>query len=814
MLNANLTAQTTFISEIYYYSGDTNSEEAIEVAGITGSNLDGWQLALYDGSTGTIYDSYDFDSDDVFPFTTTLEDGNDYGVIVAYFGIDGIQNDSADGVALIDNEGNTIEFWSYGGSFTALDGPAIGNIATNIGATETLVNFNGSKSYARRCELPSCFCGPDDMPYIPIGKELGEHLIKCASDCNTISQFGLCPLLEPVSASELQLSSNQQKFYNNVANSFYTKNVQFVKVGHLPNIQQNGILRFTIPGYSQLVEAEGIRVEFTNDFNYTWSGKFRSPFINSSGPVISTSTQDGYMSIVTREGGSGGFFQLSDAFYELLPIKGNICILREHDLTKYSPGDETCGTQPSPLNPLEDFCIEEANNCPAVISVLVLITPEAQDYFANFSAFFAVIMFAVMEESVNIAFQQSGIPNKRIRVIYDHLSGFPYDNQDRIFVDALTLNGSNPNVPYTDAQNKRSQHSADLAVMISDYRYQAPGAPAGIHSNGIMAVGPDEINALGIIEAPVIIGPLWTFAHEIGHAFGARHSWVCDNTDVCGHGHTFGPGAFKQYATLHGFHAQNPDRILHFSNPDIEYEGFTTGVANPNTTRPTDNAKTIRNSGCLVADFFPTTELSCFISGIPNNCNVLPNSYTAEVISPSTGFPGQAPYTFEWRWNQDGIFTPQNPGLFLGSSPSITIGVLDCPFYFLQLKVRSSDNFTVTCTKRIFTGLCPDCIETIPLIGNNNIEANNQEYILENPNIIIFPNPAKENVNLKIQLPSTENKAEIEIVNINGKVVKNISFQNSEINTFQFYTNDLPRGLYLVTLKTSRYIISKKLILK
>ena len=50
------TAQV-FINEIHYDNSGTDTGEAIEVAGPAGTDLTGWTIVLYNGSTGAVYGS-------------------------------------------------------------------------------------------------------------------------------------------------------------------------------------------------------------------------------------------------------------------------------------------------------------------------------------------------------------------------------------------------------------------------------------------------------------------------------------------------------------------------------------------------------------------------------------------------------------------------------------------------------------------------------------------------------------------------------------------------------------------------------------
>jgi hypothetical protein len=59
------------------------------------------------------------------------------GMGVLDFGITGIQNGAPDGMALVDNLGDVVQFLSYEGIFTADSGVAQGMTSTDIGVAET-----------------------------------------------------------------------------------------------------------------------------------------------------------------------------------------------------------------------------------------------------------------------------------------------------------------------------------------------------------------------------------------------------------------------------------------------------------------------------------------------------------------------------------------------------------------------------------------------------------------------------------------------------------------------------------------------------
>ncbi|MCA9139722.1 MAG: DUF2341 domain-containing protein, partial [Planctomycetales bacterium] len=118
-----------FINEIHYDNTGTDTGEAVEVAGAAGTDLTGWKLVFYDGSSGTVYDTQNLSG-------VIADETNGFGTVVVNLPTNGIQN-SVDGIALVDDFGNVIEFLSYEGAFTAIDGEAAGQLSTDIGVSES-----------------------------------------------------------------------------------------------------------------------------------------------------------------------------------------------------------------------------------------------------------------------------------------------------------------------------------------------------------------------------------------------------------------------------------------------------------------------------------------------------------------------------------------------------------------------------------------------------------------------------------------------------------------------------------------------------
>jgi hypothetical protein len=123
---AEARATSIFINELHYDDSGADSGEGFEIAGPAGTDLAGWMLLLYDGSSGLVYDAVVLDG---------ILDDQQSGFGAAFFAAAGAQ-DGPDGVALVDANRDVVQFLSYEGSFMAMNGPADGLVSIDIGVFE------------------------------------------------------------------------------------------------------------------------------------------------------------------------------------------------------------------------------------------------------------------------------------------------------------------------------------------------------------------------------------------------------------------------------------------------------------------------------------------------------------------------------------------------------------------------------------------------------------------------------------------------------------------------------------------------------
>jgi hypothetical protein len=138
-----------WINEFHYENVGTDDGEFIEVAVSASTNLSGWTIYYYNGNNGESYAT-----------STLIGVGPSSGVSVVSVNQSGIQNGGSDGIALVDNSNNVVQFLSYEGTVTALNGPASGMISTNVGVLES-----SSTPIGYSLQLAGRGCSYDDFSW-------------------------------------------------------------------------------------------------------------------------------------------------------------------------------------------------------------------------------------------------------------------------------------------------------------------------------------------------------------------------------------------------------------------------------------------------------------------------------------------------------------------------------------------------------------------------------------------------------------------------------------------------------------------------
>lgn len=609
-------------------------------------------------------------------------------------------------------------------------------------------------------------------------------LLACLLFSQAFFSFGQqAPFLKQLQPSEITLTTEENTFYQSHLNSSVNSSVIITEVGNLSNYLENQLLTFTIPGTSTSLTVQPEYIESKSATDYSWTG---------------VANGSGYFSITNNAGFYSGFIQTDNGAWTILPLRENISLLLKHN--EAALGVLDCAVVGGEgFSGGADNCAEAYNTCPAVIDVLLFFTNGARDLATGAMGDppFSLTMDAfvkALENSVNAAFTQSDIPNKKVRfrwVVYNP----PYASTNNVenLVDNFSADPT--------ANQMMADLRADLGIFISHVAFTdgAGFAKIKIEENP----GPAHRHAAATFGA--LLAPRWTVAHELTHLLGAQHNWcnnvpcntpncACSQRDFCGHGYRFTAGGVER-KTIHAIpNTVGSARILHFSNPDVNFLGASTGV---NGEEPANNARIIRNTGCMVSGYAPSPEVSAVIGGQTLLCGLdgvfTPKIYTAYITQPAFGFPGTPPYTIAWWWNTSGIFTYQSPDVFLGNGNQVTINqVLNCDFFFLHVRVQSADGVVFTSTRVIKAHLCSDCTGE-RISGVNAFPTANASILKLYPN----PNSGEFFVELTTEMGMTTN---FTLSSLDGKIQQDLGKFNLSrgTNKIPFTLDNLPDGLYML----------------
>ncbi len=367
---------------------------------------------------------------------------------------------------------------------------------------------------------------------------------------------------------------------------------------------------------------------------------------------------------------------------------------------------------------------------------------------------------------------------------------------------------SNPQI-----QQLRNAARADLVVLLTDGNYiVGNGDLYGIAGNydANFNLGFFSNLSSAIVEIDQATAS-YTFAHEVGHLFVARHQSCnvsangCDQNGTFGHGFSFTrPGALfrktRRYRTIMQVIRNDYSLIPYFSNPDVVYDTRATGTAAEN-----DNARQLEVGAPIVSRYIAEVQtLTASIDG-PTQAR-LNTTYTWEAVVSCGGA-----YTYRWETSNDG-FT-YVPG---GTSDRINLSFSVPPpsnYLYLRLTVTSNGQ-----TRTVY--------RTVYIQGNARIAQTSKDTLewteaveLEVPKEVLleqaYPNPLTKQTQIGFYLPKAQTIS-LDILNQSGKLIRNVADGSMEAGPYKFTINrgDLPTGLYFYQLSVGDHRYVRRLLIK
>ena len=417
--------------------------------------------------------------------------------------------------------------------------------------------------------------------------------------------------------------------------------------------------------------------------------------------------------------GTDGHLELPGAVYLFSPLTSQLSVasrIRGHALAEDGCGvgasvelPEEGGVEPgtpatAPTEPRSTKTTQRSEQlCPDNrVSVLFLFTDEANaagDPVARANTVLANLNQIASNSAIapgTLQFERAGV---------ERLAGFVQSSGD---IDQDLGELSDNAGPIRDALN------ADLVVLFTDADYRVEITP-GFFSTvfGAALTGspgfPEEAHAIVEIDAAPF---RYTFSHEVGHLFGGRHendNRVLVNRAAYSFPHAWASNGLSNYAIETSImHRMGGDagRVMHFSNPDINFNGIPTGTADRNTTQQ------IRDWMDDVADYRPNDPgFDPEIDGPSVHANGESSTWVMDACS------CDAPPYVRWAWSDDGftyhqfsINTTATETNFSTSAGSVT----------LRLRVRCENGADIeTAFRTVYIednigGPGPCCSNSIP----------------------------------------------------------------------------------------------------
>ncbi|MGX5858144.1 M12 family metallo-peptidase [Dyadobacter jiangsuensis] len=585
------------------------------------------------------------------------------------------------------------------------------------------------------------------------------------------------PFIQSVSADQIPDSPEMAAYRERLRKNPDITGYHFVKLNALATSQKDGILVLHIPG-GPIITATASHVEYESASEYEWIGK--------------TDDDRGTVIVVSRAGRVCAHISTPAGVYEIFPAPGGLYCLQIVDPEKAwdvgcamtsSPNSKPDNGRTAAIEPAvkqDDNANAKMQPCQALTypRVLVLYTPKALTLAGNLTNLTDHINLSISQ--FNSCIYNSGITSAAALV----LAGIAPLN----FVEHSNAMGTDKEDLIKDAtaKNLRNQYQADVVVLLTDGNYGG-GDVRG--TSGTVTLEIDR--AYSIVE-------LWcatsrkTFAHEVGHLYGCRHD--DDNTALPSYAKGYkikflGFTVDRTVMVGNGItdeHAKN--RLLNFSNPNIQVGGRATGTADEN------NAQRITESHPIVGAFRPdpANPLNAFVDG--PTWVTSPGGKNYELYYSC----GSAPYTFSWQYSYDGV------NYILSN---ITSDVFT--WYFNQnqkiyIKGTVTSNGQSATAYITVTAQLPANPYKVSAAGNDTIALQH-----ELPGLIATPNPADDRINIFYNL-QFDMQVKLDMLDQSGKVIevlkddKIISRKGRYSATVK--SKNLPVGTYFIRLLTSQGI--------
>ncbi|MDP5211034.1 M12 family metallo-peptidase [Microbulbifer sp. 2205BS26-8] len=206
----------------------------------------------------------------------------------------------------------------------------------------------------------------------------------------------------------------------------------------------------------------------------------------------------------------------------------------------------------------------EKNDSESEFTVIVAYTPQFSSAAGNVDAY-----MDLLELETNTSYENSDV-NTSVKIVHYYQTN--YNDTGSFYADIDYF--SNTGNPQTqELYNLRNTYNADIMIVLTGNNYSFCGIAR--------AIGATEDQALALGRESCATG-YYTFAHEIGHLFGARHIISQDpNVTPFSFGHGYCNVTANTWRTVMAYGCPpgtGGQRIQQWSNPDVFINNQATGT--------------------------------------------------------------------------------------------------------------------------------------------------------------------------------------------------------------------------------------------
>jgi len=567
-----------------------------------------------------------------------------------------------------------------------------------------------------------------------------------------------------------------------IANPIYSNHF-FVKVNNLSDVINGKALKVNLP------DKQNIEVFYTKNTEYKSNNEFT--YFGDFDPC--GDDRMGYIPLIAKGGDVFGQINIEEEIYELQDLGGNKNVLFKIDPSIYTESEcasthEAVGYQGTNQNEEPEINFR-SGGCNVRVLVLFTAAADAVGNPQNSATLFMQQTNQIINNSeATLHFTLAGV-EELVGFIETPPAGIGAgaaitDTRDRLRINAA-------------ANALRDFHQADLVVLLTDGNWPGIVGASFLDEWG----DPDFGYVVSELDAA---GGRFTFTHELAHDFGCKHN-----------DHDAGPPQFVFEARGRSFLApwywptrrkttmarleEGGTRIMHFSNPDVDFKGIATGLQDRN------NANQLTNMGCAISDYRPFTPPNPFLIDIAGPVNGS-NSGTYTWCVNIQGC--QSTPTILWEYSIDGIHYYQ----WFTNQYCITAPMpMDAS---LWLRV------TVTCGTQVITdwhytensdGDPCNHMAQLSYVGTNT---SNFKNTLNENSFNCFPNPVSNSLNLQFSVYDDQTNVEIQLIDITGKLIKQLVNDKFQIGSYtkNIDISSLQNGYYLIKTKMGNELITKSIV--